>query len=144
MDYIRCSHLFCIVRVLTYFVCWFSPRALCTTVKISSCLVFRFRSVKKSYFLLPQNFYDNDNIPMFTCVFLFAPSAVVFGKNIVYDCPTSIMAQQLKWVRYGLGTQLMETYCEKIADEAVQFFNSWPEEGECDLHKEMSSMFWKL
>ena len=63
----------------------------------------------------------------------------VFGKNIVYDCPTHIMAQQLKWVRQGLGTQLMETYCEKIAEEAVQFFSAWPDEGECDLHAEMSS-----
>uniref|UniRef100_A0A2P2IAQ8 Lanosterol 14-alpha demethylase n=1 Tax=Hirondellea gigas TaxID=1518452 RepID=A0A2P2IAQ8_9CRUS len=64
----------------------------------------------------------------------------VFGKGIVYDAPTHIMAQQLKFVRHGLGSTLMETYCAKIANESAMYFNSWPDAGECDFHKEMSEL----
>lgn len=57
----------------------------------------------------------------------------VFGRNIVYDAPTKVMQQQLKFVHKGLNQINMAAHCAKIVREAEEYFATLPDEGEMDL-----------
>ena len=64
----------------------------------------------------------------------------VFGKNIVYDAPTKIMQQQLKFVGKGLNQINMASHCSKIVREAEEYFAQMPAEGEMDLMTFLSEL----
>lgn len=64
----------------------------------------------------------------------------VFGPNIVYDAPASIMIQQLKFVRHGLTGKAMESHTTKIIEEVEQFFSTWGDEGTLDLFHELEQL----
>ena len=64
----------------------------------------------------------------------------VFGKNIVYDAPTKLMQQQLKFVHRGLNQVNMKSHVDKIVMEAEEWFQRWPKTGEIDLMKELSEL----
>ena len=64
----------------------------------------------------------------------------VFGKNIVYDAPSKVMQQQLKFVSKGLNQEGMKSHVTKIVMEAEEWFDRWPASGEIDLMKELSEL----
>jgi len=64
----------------------------------------------------------------------------VFGKNIVYDAPTKVMMQQLKFVNRGLNQINMAAHCAKIVREAEEYFAKLPNEGEMDLMTFLSEL----
>lgn len=64
----------------------------------------------------------------------------VFGKNIVYDAPTKVMQQQLKFVHKGLNQINMAAHCAKIVKEAEEYFKQLPNEGEMDLMHFLSEL----
>jgi sterol 14-demethylase len=64
----------------------------------------------------------------------------VFGRNIVYDAPTKVMQQQLKFVHKGLNQINMAAHCAKIVREAEEYFAVLPNEGEMDLMQFLSEL----
>jgi sterol 14alpha-demethylase len=64
----------------------------------------------------------------------------VFGQNIVYDAPTKLMQQQLKFVHKGLNQVNMKGHVDKIVMEAEEWFQRWPKAGQIDLMKELSEL----
>lgn len=64
----------------------------------------------------------------------------VFGKNIIYDAPTKVMQQQLKFVHKGLNQLNMASHCAKIVREAEEYFATVPNEGEMDLMQFLSEL----
>ncbi|TIB12264.1 hypothetical protein E3P92_02651 [Wallemia ichthyophaga] len=47
----------------------------------------------------------------------------VFGKDVVYDVPNSVLMEQKKFVKSGLSAENLKMYVEMIADETMQFLN---------------------
>lgn len=64
----------------------------------------------------------------------------VFGKNIIYDAPTKVMMQQLKFVNKGLNQINMAANCAKIVREAEEYFAKMPNEGEICLMSFLSDL----
>lgn len=62
---------------------------------------------------------------------------IVFGDGVVYDAAPQVMNQQVKWIFYGLGTDYMKSYCEKILAETLAHFKSFPEESVREAHSYM-------
>lgn len=50
----------------------------------------------------------------------------VFGKEVVYDVPNSVLMEQKKFVKVGLSTDNMKVYVDQITDELQSFINSDP------------------
>jgi sterol 14-demethylase len=48
----------------------------------------------------------------------------VFGKNVVYDCPNSVLMEQKKFIKSGLSTDNFRKYVPLIEEEVELFFNT--------------------
>eukprot|EP00462_Mataza_sp_D1_P018606 CAMPEP_0175139824 /NCGR_PEP_ID=MMETSP0087-20121206/11129_1 /TAXON_ID=136419 /ORGANISM="Unknown Unknown, Strain D1" /LENGTH=554 /DNA_ID=CAMNT_0016422901 /DNA_START=284 /DNA_END=1948 /DNA_ORIENTATION=- len=70
----------------------------------------------------------------------------VFGPNIAYDAEPKRMAEQLRFLKYGLAGEPMRRHGEKIVAETQDFFAGWvkdrskPEPKVVDLHQTMSEL----
>lgn len=64
----------------------------------------------------------------------------IFGKGIVFDAPIDIKRQQLTFVSGALKPTALKTFVPQIIEEAENFFNLWPDSGECDLLEKMSEL----
>ncbi|EIM24094.1 cytochrome P450 [Wallemia mellicola] len=47
----------------------------------------------------------------------------VFGKDVVYDVPNSVLMEQKKFVKFGLSSENLKKYVEMIQDETLKFIN---------------------
>ncbi|TIA88590.1 hypothetical protein E3P99_02522 [Wallemia hederae] len=47
----------------------------------------------------------------------------VFGKDVVYDVPNSVLMEQKKFVKFGLSAENLRMYVDMIADETLKFLN---------------------
>lgn len=50
----------------------------------------------------------------------------VFGKEVVYDVPNSVLMEQKKFVKVGLSTDNMKVYVDQITDELQSFIKTDP------------------
>lgn len=64
----------------------------------------------------------------------------VFGKGVVYDSPTHVMYEQLKFIKSGLLVGQLRKHVPSIEDEAKEFFGTFGESGEMDLLSEMNKL----
>lgn len=65
----------------------------------------------------------------------------VFGPNIAYDAEPRRMAEQLRFLKFGLAGAPMKRHSSKIVEETEAFFAKWGnEEHVVDLHDTMSQL----
>lgn len=64
----------------------------------------------------------------------------VFGKNVVYDSPTAVMYEQLKFVKSGLVITSLRKHVALMEYEARTFLSEWKESGEVDFLEEMNKL----
>jgi len=64
----------------------------------------------------------------------------VFGPGVVYDCPTSMMYEQLKFIKSGLVVAQLKKNVSIIEQEALAFFRKWGNSGEVDMLEEMNKL----
>eukprot|EP00761_Pharyngomonas_kirbyi_P012328 gb/GECH01012355.1/.p1 GENE.gb/GECH01012355.1/~~gb/GECH01012355.1/.p1 ORF type:complete len:507 (+),score=122.90 gb/GECH01012355.1/:1-1521(+) len=64
----------------------------------------------------------------------------VFGKGVVYDAPSHIMLQQLKFVTSGLSAKRYPHFIDIFEKEAKNYFSRWGNEGEVDMFNSMSEL----
>lgn len=65
----------------------------------------------------------------------------VFGKGVVYDSPTEVMYEQLRFVRSSLALSQLKKSVSIIEAEAKDYFNRrWGESGEVDMLDQMNNL----
>lgn len=65
----------------------------------------------------------------------------VFGPGIVYDSPTEVMYEQLRFVRSSLAQSQLKTSVGIMAEEATAYFQKyWGDSGEKDLLEELNRL----
>jgi sterol 14-demethylase len=64
----------------------------------------------------------------------------VFGPGVVYDCPTSVMYEQLKFVKSGLVLGQLRKSVPIITAEAKAYFEQWGQSGELDMLEHMNRL----
>ncbi|EGG22293.1 cytochrome P450 family protein [Cavenderia fasciculata] len=65
----------------------------------------------------------------------------VFGPGVVYDSPTEVMYEQLRFVKNGLTLAQLKKAVGIISEEAEQFFEEkWGDAGEVDLLTDMNKL----
>jgi len=66
--------------------------------------------------------------------------APVFGPGVVFDSPTSVMYEQMKFVKSGLAANNLKKYVPIIENEAREFFAKWGKSGQKDMLYEMNRL----
>jgi sterol 14-demethylase len=65
----------------------------------------------------------------------------VFGPGIVYDSPTEVMYEQLRFVRSSLALSQLKTSVGIMASESAAYFKAnWGDSGEKDLLQELNAL----
>jgi len=65
----------------------------------------------------------------------------VFGPGIVYDSPTEVMYEQLRFVRSSLALSRLKTSVGIMSEESTAYFKTyWGDSGEKDLLNELNSL----
>jgi sterol 14-demethylase len=65
----------------------------------------------------------------------------VFGPGVVYDSPTEVMYEQLKFIRSSLALGQLKNYVAVIEKETIEYFErNWGDSGEADLLHHMNSL----
>jgi len=64
----------------------------------------------------------------------------VFGPGVVYDSPTQIMYEQLRFVKSGLVVSQLKKSIPIIAREATDFFHQWGDSGQVDMLDTMNKL----
>lgn len=65
----------------------------------------------------------------------------VFGPGIVYDSPTEVMYEQLRFVRSSLALSRLRSSVTIMAEESVNYFKTyWGESGEKDFLNELNAL----
>eukprot|EP01113_Clastostelium_recurvatum_P047973 TRINITY_DN863_c0_g1_i3.p1 TRINITY_DN863_c0_g1~~TRINITY_DN863_c0_g1_i3.p1 ORF type:complete len:511 (+),score=144.53 TRINITY_DN863_c0_g1_i3:105-1535(+) len=65
----------------------------------------------------------------------------VFGPGVVYDSPTEVMHEQLRFVKNGLVTSQLKKAVGVMSDEARNFFETrWGDSGTVDLLEDLNKL----
>jgi len=65
----------------------------------------------------------------------------VFGPGVVYDSPTEVMYEQLRFVRSSLALGQLKKAVAVIESEAIDYFTrNWGDSGEIDMLNEMNNL----
>jgi sterol 14-demethylase len=64
----------------------------------------------------------------------------VFGKNVVYDSPISMMYEQLAFIKSGLMVNQLKRSVPIIEKEAREYFEKWGNKGEIDMLDAMNNL----
>lgn len=64
----------------------------------------------------------------------------VFGRGVVYDSPTAVLYEQLKFVKSGLVPTQLKKNVPIMESEAREYFSNWGNSGEVDLLYEMNKL----
>eukprot|EP00752_Nemacystus_decipiens_P011637 g10332.t1 len=64
----------------------------------------------------------------------------VFGRGVLYDSDPKRHIQQFRRLLYGLSATRLKAYAPMIEKEARDFFKSWGQSGEKDLHLELNRL----
>jgi sterol 14-demethylase len=106
--------------------------------------IFRFRVLHRNVTMLVGSdantvfFEAKDDVLSQREVYGF--TVPVFGKDVVYDAPLSVMTQQLRFVKHGLSTLAMATHSTKIAKEAEDYIADWGDSGDIDIYHALSEL----
>eukprot|EP00461_Guttulinopsis_vulgaris_P002790 UN02791 len=87
-----------------------------------------------------NKFFYNTSDKVLTAREVYSFTVPVFGRNIVYDAPLSLMNRQLSMLRHALNGKNMQRYVDKVLMECDLYFKSWPESGTVNFHKEFSQL----
>lgn len=64
----------------------------------------------------------------------------VFGPGVVYDCPTSVMYEQLKFAKSGLTLTQLRKNVPIITAETKAYLEQWGQSGEVDMLDHMNRL----
>jgi len=67
-------------------------------------------------------------------------TAPVFGPGVVFDSPTSVMYEQMKFVKSGLVVNQLRKHVSVIETESRSFFDNWGKSGEVDMLNQMNRL----
>ena len=87
-----------------------------------------------------NKFFYNTSDKILTAREVYGFTVPVFGRNVVYDAPLSLMNRQLSMLRHALNGKNMQGYVDKVLMECDLFFKDYPESGQIHFHHEFSKL----
>ncbi|KAJ3173483.1 Lanosterol 14-alpha-demethylase [Geranomyces variabilis] len=112
--------------------------------KFGDCFTFTMMGRKMTFCLDPDgnHFVFNVKLANATAEGAYDKLTVpVFGTEVVYDVPNSVLMEQKKFVKDALTTSAFKAYVPIIVDEARALFATWPDSNEAlELFPEMAEL----